>query len=177
MAPVDATVYAPNSDTNTFNAVNAATLRLAPGSHPWKERGPFGVDFIPGIANGGEKLTRIAGIGTALAPDPTNPNLAYFGTHGGLFVTRDGGHTIHEPVRRQDPARAGRRDRCRPGQHAEPLHRHRRFTPHDQRRRRRHRDVCQPRRRPHVLPAEGQRHGVRRTRDHHHPRLAILVWH
>ncbi|MFL6239113.1 MAG: hypothetical protein ACJ735_06440 [Actinomycetes bacterium] len=95
MAPVDATIYAPNTAANLLSAVQAAgKLGLAPGSHPWKERGPFGVDFIPGIANGGEKLETIGGIGTTLAADPTNPNVAYFGTHGGLYVTRDGGKTL-----------------------------------------------------------------------------------
>jgi hypothetical protein len=96
MAPVDAAVYAPDTASNTLAAVQAANkLPLAAGSHPWQERGPFGVDFVPGIANGGEELARVAGIGTTIAVDPTNPNVVYFGTHGGLYISRDGGKTLH----------------------------------------------------------------------------------
>jgi hypothetical protein len=91
-APLDATIYAADSSKNMYAAVRAAaTIPFAPGSRNWKEAGPFGVDFIPGIANGGEKLSRVAGIVTSVAVDPTNANVVYYGTHGGLYVSRDAG--------------------------------------------------------------------------------------
>jgi hypothetical protein len=94
-APLDATIYAAASAKNMLDAVQAAAkVPLAPGSRRWKEVGPFGVDFIPGIANGGEKFSRVAGIVTSIAVDPTDPDVVYYGTHGGLYVSRNGGKTF-----------------------------------------------------------------------------------
>jgi hypothetical protein len=95
--PTDAAIYGPNSGALALAAAKAAAaIPQLSGSGAWHAAGPFGVDFYPNVANGAEKLGPVAGIGTALAVDPSDAsgNTAFLGTHGGLYVTHDGGKTV-----------------------------------------------------------------------------------
>lgn len=95
--PTDATIYGPNSNAIQYAAVKAAQkLPKAAGSAPWKEFGPYGVGFVNGVGNGAEKLGPVGGMGTALAVDTNDAsgNTAYFGDHGGVYVTHDAGKTV-----------------------------------------------------------------------------------
>jgi hypothetical protein len=96
IAQPDKRIYAPNSEIHMLAAVHAAAkIPHAAHSHAWVQRGPFGVKFIPGIANGGEKLADVDGMVTAIAIDPADKtgNTVFYGEHGGLFVSHNGGKT------------------------------------------------------------------------------------
>ena len=91
------TVYEGNTDQNFLDLVQAASS-LPQTGRAWRNAGPFGgVVDIPGQGSGNERFGPVAGIGTAIAVDPSDPtgNTAYLGTIGGIFKTTDGGKTVN----------------------------------------------------------------------------------
>jgi hypothetical protein len=90
-------VFQPNTEDDVLGRVRQARALPQATQQKWKEAGPFGgVQDIPGVGAGDEKFLPIAGIGTAIAADPTDAtgNTVYFGTHGGLYKSLDGGKTL-----------------------------------------------------------------------------------
>jgi hypothetical protein len=92
-------IYEGANDQAFRNYISQARALSQYTSKTWKSEGPFnGVKSIPSIGSGAELFGAIGGIGTAIAVDPSDSSgdTVYFGTHGGLWKTTDGGKTVHE---------------------------------------------------------------------------------
>ena len=94
------TVYEGDTDQDFLKYIQQADS-LPQTGHAWKNVGPFGgVVDVPGQGSGNENFGPVAGIGTAIAVDPSDPSgdTAYLGTIGGLYRTTDGGKTVHDII-------------------------------------------------------------------------------
>jgi hypothetical protein len=97
-SPIVNGIYEPNTDDLMRGYIAKANSLSRYTSKSWRNAGPFGgVKDVAGVGSGAEQFGPIGGIGTAIAVDPVDAtgNTVYFGTHGGLWKSTDGGKTVH----------------------------------------------------------------------------------
>src|SRR5260221_13024930 len=86
--------YDPNRVADKFAQFQQAkALPLAQPGGTWQDVGPLGLDNPDGYSTSAEQFLRVAGMGSALAADTTDPtgNTVHPGNLGGLWKSTDGG--------------------------------------------------------------------------------------
>jgi hypothetical protein len=93
--PIVNGIYEPNTDDLMQGYIAKANALSRYTTKKWRNAGPFGgIQDVQGVGSGAEQFGPVGGIGTAIAVDPdpsTHGNTVYFGTHGGLWKSTDGG--------------------------------------------------------------------------------------